>query len=91
MPSVYRDLSCGRGSRLSQVHSDRQNHVSDCRRCRTIFSIAEHALQHHVTASIHILRNIHVYAISHQGPVEVISQMLKRITLRSHVIDQRLH
>ena len=37
------------------------------------------------------LRNTHVYAISHQGPVEVISEMLKRITLGAHVIDQRLH
>ena len=48
------------------------------------------ALQHHVTALIQILRNTHVYAISHQGPVEVISDMLKRITLGAHVIDQRL-
>ena len=55
-----------------------------------MFSLAEHALQHHVTASIQILRNTHVYAMSHQGPVEVISEMLKRITLGAHVIDQRL-
>ena len=90
MPSVYRDLSCARGSRSSQVHSDLKKHVCDCRRCRTMFSLAEHALQHHATASIQILRNTHVYAMSHQGPVEVISQMLKRTTLRAHAIEQRL-
>ena len=56
-----------------------------------MFSLAEHALQHHVTTSIQILRNTHVYAISHQGPVEVISEMLKRITLGAHAIHQRLH
>ena len=81
MPSVYRGLSCARGSRSSQVRSDINKHVYDCRRCRTMFSFAEHALQHHVTASIQILRNTQVYAISHQGPVQVISQMLERITL----------
>ena len=87
---VYRDLSCGTGSPSSHLHSDLKHHVCDCRRCRAIFGLAEHALQHHVTASIQILRNKHVYALSHQGPVEVISDMLERITLGAHVIDQRL-
>ena len=30
-----------------------------------------------------------MYAISHQGPVEVIAQMLKRITLGAHAIHER--
>ena len=91
MPSVYRDLSCGMGYRSTQVHSEIKKHVCDCRRCRTMFSLAEHALQHHVAASILILRITHVYAILHWDPVEVIFQMLERITLRAHVIEQRLH
>ena len=91
MLCVYRDLSCGTACPSSQVHTDIKNHVSDCRRCRAILRLAQHALQHHVTASIQILRNTHVYAISHLGPVGVISEILKRITLGAHVIHQRLH
>ena len=88
MPAVYRDLTCG-GALIHRMYTAI---------LRSMFVIAdgaapcsEHALQHHVTASIQILRNTHVYAMSHQGPVEDISQMLKPITLGAHAIHQRWH
>ena len=88
---VYPDLSCGTAFPQSQVHTHLNKYVSHCWRCRTILRLAQHALQFHATASIQILRNTHAYAISQQGPVDVISQKLKRITLGAHVIHQRLH
>ena len=82
MPCVYQDLRCARGSPSSQVQSDIKN--------RTMFSLAEQVLQHEVTTSMQILRNTHVYVLSQHGPVEIMSQMLKPLALREHVIEQRL-
>ena len=55
-----------------------------------MFSLAEQVLQHEVTAPILILRHTFVCMISKHGPVEVMSQMLKRLALGEHVIEQRL-